>query len=201
MSNTAGLQSHPLPLGGARGLHSETVSRASSRPRRHPSCRGHCVRPFGRSGPHGAWVRAEAGPREHWAPVVSSAGRARSQVLPAAALLPGAWGEEAVGAEQEDGAGRRSPPLGELSRESAVPPHRGPAQPWPCHSRAVCLQAACSPSLGLFSVCSVLGLGQVCFLRAVSSVPVRQRREKMGVTGVLPPQGSGLTAPPPAQGP
>lgn len=96
MSNTAGVQFHPLPPGGGRGLHSKAVSRASSRPRRHPSRRDAPSR--GRWRPvlvGGSRVPTEPGSwqmrsREHWAPVVSSAGGARPGP-------PAAWGEEAGG--------------------------------------------------------------------------------------------------------
>lgn len=67
-SNTAGLQFHPLPLGGGRGLHAETVSGLKPT-RRRPSRRDATSRgrwrPVlrGRSGSHGAWVLADAVPR------------------------------------------------------------------------------------------------------------------------------------------
>lgn len=95
MSNTAGLQFHPLPLGGDRTSRRDILS--GLRPTQAvPSVERRALqgalvsRPWGRSGSHGASVLADAGPQEHWAPVFSSARRAGDKVLPAAALLPAA---------------------------------------------------------------------------------------------------------------
>lgn len=114
MSNTAGLRFHPLPLGGDRGRHAETFSQASGRPRRSPSVERRALQgalvscPWGRSGSHGASVLADAGPREHWAPVFSSVQRepaARSSLRLLCSPRPEE--EEVVGAGEENGAGRR----------------------------------------------------------------------------------------------